>query len=245
MSFTKVKATSPFNGNSNYFHFTSVKCISPHLYIFKHPKAPKNNEKNNILDWQNHKKKSHSRIFLVDIPDRIPNVSETLDYMRQNTPNALQGEPRKNPNSKRFTIPRFGVKLHIKNGKAFVGVVNLSWSLSQKLVLSASSRGYDPKQGGPEVPYDLQRGFLGVKPLGFIVGDELLWGRQLSLLGIWVCGLGCGGAGILGFGVWGQWLFHWGFKIGEEEMKSFFGGFTQRSRERLWLGIFRVRGFME
>lgn len=57
------------------------------------------------------------------------------------------------------------------------------------------------------------------------MGDELLWGRQLSLLGIWVCGLGSGVVGILGFGVWGQWLFHWGFKIGEEEMKCFFRGF--------------------
>lgn len=148
-------------------------------------------------------------MFLIDIPNRIPDIPKTLDYMRQNTPNALQGEPRSNPNSKRLTIARLGVKLHVQNGKAVVGGVSLSCSLSQKLVLSASSRGYDPKQGSLEVPYDLEGGFLGVHPLGLIVGDELLWGGQLSLEGIWVCGFG----GFLGVGVWGQWLFHWrGFK---------------------------------
>lgn len=115
-------------------------------------------------------------------PSRVPNLGNGTENMRKDSPYPIQGEARSNANSKSLSIARLGVQLHVKNGKAVIGGIDLSRGLDQELVFSASASGDDPEESCLEVFYHLNGGFLGVQPFWFVVGYQFLWLWHLHLL---------------------------------------------------------------
>ena len=98
-------------------------------------------------------------------------------------------------------VSRLGIELHLENGEAGVGGVELPRRVHREPVLLASAGGDDSEEGGLEVVNDFEGGFLRFHALGFVVGDELFWGWELSLLCSWRWLRG-------GNGRWSWWFFH-------------------------------------
>lgn len=68
-----------------------------------------------------------------------------------------------------------GIELHLEDGKAGVGVVELA-SEEAVLLVSGGGGGGGAKEEGLEVGDSLQGGCSRVQAFGFVVGEDFLWG---------------------------------------------------------------------